>query len=96
LRSNYLKDIEEFKKYCIRKTTGRLINFDTTASIPTKFIKNKIKYNPAKYPTVITIINDNSLKKTLSDFLKLYKELTVKLNKAEKDTEIAFAKETSS
>lgn len=92
----YLKDIKEFKKYCIRKTNGRLKNLDITASIPTKLTKNKIKYTPKKYPTTITVRKDKNLKKTRSDFLKLYNEFTAKLNKAAEETEIAFEKKIPS
>tara|TARA_Y100000385_G_C12796933_1_gene510117 strand:+ start:98 stop:397 length:300 start_codon:yes stop_codon:yes gene_type:complete len=91
----YLKEIEEFKKYCIKKTTGRLNNFAITALISKKLTSSKIKYIPEKYPKIITKINEMSLKKILSDFLKLYSELNAKLNKAAEDTEIAFERKIS-
>ena len=51
-----------------------------------------MKYTPEKYPRIITKTNEMSLRKTLSDFLKLYNEFRAKLNKAAEDTEIAFEK----
>ncbi|MDA9027771.1 hypothetical protein N9I12_03150 [Gammaproteobacteria bacterium] len=91
----YLKEIEEFKKYCNKKTSGRLNNLAITALIPKKLTSNRMKYTPEKYPRIITKTNEMSLRKTLSDFLKLYNEFRAKLNKAAEDTEIAFEKKIS-